>query len=104
MSLKDVMAADISAVFLNPDEFAETHSIDGVNILAVVDSDVIRKREGKVYDGVFREECMLFVKESDLGYRPTFGQAMRLDDEYYLVAACNENAGMLEITLGVNAS
>lgn len=96
--LKDYFVSDMDT-FLNQDEFAEIHDINGQNIPCIVDRDVLKQR---VSEGVYSAELVLFVKETDLGYRPVTGQHLRLDNELYLVYDCAENAGMLEITLEAN--
>ena len=39
-SFKDLVAADISDVFLNGQEFADTHTIDGKTMTVVVDENL----------------------------------------------------------------
>ena len=99
-NFKDFLAADL-ATFMNPDEFAETHDIDGQQIACIVDSDILKER-GQSVPGVYAGGKMLFVKTSDLEDRPVPGQYLRLDGKLYVVADCNESGGMLEITLGAN--
>jgi hypothetical protein len=106
MNFKDQMAADISAVFLNTDEFADMHDIDGQSLASVVDNDVLKNhsRQSERYDGIYKAEVTVCVKKSDLGYRPVTGQSMRLDGELYLVADCDEADGMLTIVLEASES
>ena len=44
-SFKDCVAADIHGVFLNNQEFASTHTIDGKEMDAVVDDDALLERD-----------------------------------------------------------
>lgn len=101
--LKDYMASDLAA-FFNQDEFAELHDIDGRQITAVVDRDVVRdySRLLERRDGVYVGEIAVFVRSTDLPDRPVKGQHLRLDGELYLVTECAESAGVLEITLEAN--
>lgn len=48
-SFKEVIAQDISAIFLNEKEFADTYNIDGKDILAVIDTDLIHERNKRSY-------------------------------------------------------
>ena len=96
---KDYLASDLTA-FINTDEFADTHDIDGQQVNCVSDSDVIDG--GSTYDGVYSRIKKLYVKAVDLPARPARGQHIRVDDELYIVAECTENLGMLEITLEAN--
>lgn len=103
---KDYLASDIS-VFFNSDEFAELHDIDGQQVLAVVDIDILKvrsDRRAERYDGVYKGEVTVYVKAADLPSRPVHGQHLRLDKKLYLVAECTENMGVLEITLEANES
>jgi len=101
--LKDYLASDL-AIFMSPDEFAELHDIDGHQVVAVVDRDVLRDRArlSDRREGVYVREIMVFVRSSDLPDRPIKGQHVRLDGELYLVTGCAGNAGMLEITMEAN--
>lgn len=106
MSFKEQVQKDI-AVFLNLDEFAELHDIDGSQVLAVIDNDILKirsDRQSERYDGVYKGEFVVFVKADNLPSRPVYGQHMRLDGRLYQVAECTENMGVLEITLEANES
>lgn len=103
---KDAIAADKKAVFINGDEFADLHNIDGQDILCVVDGDLITERQARRstedIEGVFKSQLTVFVDAADLLQRPIKGQGIRFDGEYYSVDECIENMGILEITLGAN--
>ena len=62
-SFKDCVAADIHGVFLNAKEFADTHTIDGREMDAVVDDDALLERDaarGGVHtDGTYRTRRLL---------------------------------------------
>ena len=47
MSFKDQIRQDLDAVFLNVDEFAELHRIEGKEIPVVVDNDQLVKQIGR---------------------------------------------------------
>jgi hypothetical protein len=106
-ALKDQIASDL-AIFLNLDEFADTHDIDGIDMPAIVDEDVLKERprssarDANELDGIYLGNLVLFVRFSDLGYRPVVGQHIKVDSKLYLVADCSEAGGVLEITLEVN--
>lgn len=108
-TLKDFMVSDIGA-FLNQDEFGEIHSVDGADMLVVVDNDLFKgrpKQPAESYyasSGVYVAEKVIFVRESDMGYIPVIGQRLTLDGHLYLVAECNNQMGVLEITLAANES
>lgn len=105
-AFKDAIAADKKAVFINGDEFADTHNINGVDVVCVVDGDLITERNAKTYaeyaEGVFKSQITIFVDAADLPQRPVKGEGIRFDGEYFSVDECIENAGIYEITLGAN--
>lgn len=106
-TFKDFANEDISEVFFNFDEFAETHNIDGVDMVAIIDSDVLKIRSNykqDQYDGVYKGELAVFVRETDINERPVFGQRLRLNGKLYLVVECTEDMGVLEIVLEANDS
>lgn len=95
MTFKDVVAADIEKVFLNTDEFAESHRIDGEDITCVLDED---KAVPNKIDGVYTMRRRLFISQLALGYRPEPEQKIKIDDNYFYVLDCIGN-DMLEIVL-----
>lgn len=104
--LKDYFNSDIDN-FFNLDEFAQIHTIDGKEVPAVIDSDVLKIRsnyKSEQYDGVYLNEIVVYVKAADLLERPVYGQQLRLDGNLYMVLECTENMGVLEIILGANES
>lgn len=103
MSLKDQMQADLD-LFLNLDEFAGWHDIDGRQVIASVDSDVNREETvvSERRDGVYIGEIIVLVRATDLPERPVKGQHIKLDGELHLVKQCSEDMGMFEIVLEAN--
>ena len=112
-SFKDCVAADIHGVFLNAQEFADTHTIDGREMDAVVDDDALLERDaarggvhtdgtyrGGVHtDGTYRTRRLLYVSKSDYGGRPMSGKALNLDGREYRVVQADEAAGVLSIEI-----
>ena len=97
MNFKDCIANDVS-VFINAAEFAETHNVDGTNILCAVDKDLLNPKKTDVA-GVYGSLKTLFVKAADLPDRPVIGQRITLDSARYTVISCDSNDGMLEIVM-----
>lgn len=108
-TFKDFLEADLPT-FFNIDEFATYRNIDGSDILVVIDDDLSQGRSRQPIDqynaaaGVYIKRITLFVRESDLGYRPVIDQTMIVDSEYFRVANCSDQMGVLEITLEGNAA
>lgn len=104
----EIMAADISAVFINPDEFAKVYNIDGKDTLAVLDTDLIHERNKRSYaefaEGVNQGQITLFVSRESFDSLPVKDQLMTINGKRYLVDEAADNAGVLEITLNVNTN
>ncbi|MBQ8698577.1 MAG: hypothetical protein IJ521_06230 [Schwartzia sp.] len=108
-AFKDIVAADMDDVFLNSEEFAEEHDLNGTVCICVVESPTTQGRfkKGKDYEGqdaVHGLTAIIHVKKSDIGEMPTEGQAFSLDGSYSEVDSCVEHMGMLTITLRENIS
>lgn len=107
-SFKEVIAQDISAVFLNGNEFADTYKIDGRDMLAVLDTDLIKERNQRSYaeyaEGVNQAQVTLFVERKYFDTTPIKDQLMVIDGRRYIVGEAADNAGVLEITLTVNTN
>lgn len=105
-AFKDAVKADIKQVFINHLEFADLHQIDGVEVLAVVDRDVLKERPNLTTSvdahAMFEEEIHVYVAYDDLSVKPVRGQILNLDGTIYLVSEVHENMGVLEITIRAN--
>ena len=106
MGFKDMVAADISAVFLNPDEFGETHNLNGTECTCVIYGDETAKRSAglldskRTPDGLHGDFISVCVKASDLPNIPKMGTNFKVDGQTYKVDSCTEDMGMLTMTLG----
>jgi len=106
-TFRDFLDADLST-FLNPIEFGDLHDVDGKEILAVIDEDLSQTRSRQPLElynatpGIYVQRIIMFVRKSDLGYRPVSDQLMKIDGAIYKVANCSDQMGVLEITLEAN--
>ncbi|MEG0869814.1 MAG: sugar transporter [Hafnia sp.] len=107
-SFKEIMAQDISAVFLNEKEFADTYNINGKDMLAVLDADLIHERNKRSYaefaEGVNQGQITLFVSRNNFTHVPVKDQLMVINGRSYAVNDAADNAGVLEITLTINTN
>ncbi len=94
MSFKDQLIADMG-IFLNANEFADWHDIDGKSILCVVDED---KSSPVANDGVYVVRRHLIINQDDLGYRPVPKQEMTIDGDTFDVVDCL-GEGLIDVIL-----
>ena len=104
MSLKDRILEDINSVFLNLEDFGETHTVDGKSIVCVFDDDALKIRSGSNELSVSESTLLLFAKESDLGKRKVVGEDIMIDGRIYIVDDWKVNLGIAEVVLHQNVS
>ena len=106
LSFRDCIAADIHQVFLNEDEFAEVHTVDGKPMRVILDDDSLLERDaargGVSTDGLYKTRRLLYLSKEDYGGRPAPGKALNLDGRVWYVVSADEDAGMLTIELEAN--
>ena len=101
-SFKDQVARDLDAVFLNLDEFAELHRVEGVEIPVIVDDDQLTKlKQGQIL-GLVEADMLLFGKASDFPSDLDPGRLLNVDGREMLVELSGCDMGMVEVALNQN--
>lgn len=95
MSLKEQLAADVSAVFLNTSEFADTIEVDGEAVSCILDDT--RAPQGTI-DGVTLYDATLHVPTAAIDF-PVINQRMVVDGRDATVVGTEENGAILSIRL-----
>ena len=104
MTLKDIIEQDIETVFLNVDEMAEAHTVDGKSVVCVFDQDASAVASSDVGGAAYLSTAKLMVRDGDLAKTPRVGKEMLIDSMPYLVLSVSDEMGMLAITLTVRDS
>ncbi len=105
-SFKEQIGKDFPQTFFNPAEFGERHTINGEEILIVVDNETLLELNlGKASDadGIFRDDKMFFAQKEGLGFEPVIGQIIEFDGETYQIGNVLEDCGGYAIILRGNA-
>lgn len=106
-SFKEQIKADL-AVFLNDQEFADGHTIDGKKMTVLVDENELLERDksklGTNTDGLYKARRLIYVSRAEFGPRPAKGRQLNFDGRIFRVEDCTEEDGMLAIELGVSRS
>ena len=87
--------------FINLDEFADDHLINGILLKCVIDNDIFDERStlsGDRSGGVFKDMISIFIKKEDIE-KPLIDEMITVDDEDYRVVEVKENMRMYEIEL-----
>lgn len=105
MGFKDVIKADVHKVFLNVEEFSDTHVINGVEMSVQIDSNEQIEREKRFnqnMDGIYKNQKLIYVAASDFGPMPKQGSILTMDKRTYRVADAIDEGGIYSITLEAN--
>lgn len=102
MSLKEQIERDLDAVFLNLDDFAERHRIEGTEISVVVDNDQLNKlKKGQIL-GLVEADMLLMGKAADFPADLEPGRLLNVDGREMLVELSGEDMGLVEVALRQN--
>lgn len=95
---KDMVAADRDAVFLNLDEFAEQHRVEGKMIVAVTDESIFGA-SGAASIGLAEYDLIVYVKVEDLPRKRPTGESLNVDGREFSIVSWREDCGIAEIQL-----
>lgn len=105
MSFKDQIKQDLSDVFLNLDEFADLHRIEGKVVPVVIDSDIMAKLS-KIGDnrihGMDEADMVIMGKASDLPENLDPGRLLNLDGREVIVVTTTSEMGLVQIAVRQN--
>lgn len=105
MSFKDQIKQDLSDIFLNLDEFADLHRIEGKEVPVVIDSDIMAKLS-KIGDnrihGMDEADMVIMGKASDLPENLDPGRLLNLDGREVIVVATTSEMGLVQIAVRQN--
>ena len=104
-SFKDQIKQDLSDVFLNLDEFADLHRIEGKEVPVVIDSDMLEKLS-KIGDnrihGMDEADMVIMGKASDLPENLDPGRLLNLDGREVIVVTTTSEMGLVQIAVRQN--
>ena len=105
MSFKDQIKQDLSDIFLNLDEFADLHRIEGKEVPVVIDSDIMAKLS-KIGDnrihGMDEADMIIMGKASDLPENLDPGRLLNLDGREVIVVTTTSEMELVQIAVRQN--
>lgn len=109
MTFKDQIAIDNSTIFMNLDEFADIHTINGKEMPVQVDSNEMIDREKRYQykrslyaDGVYLKELLIYVRAEDFGPLPAVGRVITFDNKMYVISDAIDEDGIYSLSLEAN--
>lgn len=106
-TFKEILRQDVGNVFMNTEEFAALHNVNGKRIPVVVDENELIEREKRAksrMDGIYVRATLIYVKATDIGALPPVGSALTLDGRTYRVIDAVNESGLYSIHLEANRS
>ncbi len=105
-AFKDQLKADMYNTFLNTEEFADIHIIDGKEMPAMIEEELEEYENLKNYDfdGLYKIKMIVFVSYESLGKIPVVDSRITVDNKKLFVVSVSESYGMLNLVLGVNTA
>ena len=91
---------DIDDIFLNLEEYADIHEINGREIKCVIDTDLVEKYGDKADSyrfGIMTNQVRIFVKASDMVPAPVQDQLLVIDGSHHRVDSVSSEMGVLVI-------
>ena len=105
MSFKYQIKKYLSDIFLNLDEFADLHRIEGKEVPVVIDSDIMAKLS-KIGDnrihGMDEADMIIMGKASDLPENLDPGRLLNLDGREVIVVTTTSDMGLVQIAVRQN--
>lgn len=93
---KQMVASDVTGVFLNLAEWGEEHEIAGRKIVCIIDTDVSANSKLADILGVYDNSVLIYLKDGDIP-RPKVGSRLSVDGSLHLVSRVSVETGMLVI-------
>lgn len=102
MGFKEQIQKDLDNVFLNLDEFAEKHHVEGVEIAVVVDNDQMNKlKQGQIL-GLIEADMLLMGRAVDFPADLEPGRLLNVDGRELIIEKSGEDMGLVEVALRQN--
>ena len=112
-AFKTQLANDLTSIFLNANEFADPHNVNGVTgINCIIDSDTTQSTRPGLgrFEGSEKETTMLFITESDWSGNgspvadwqlktPAYRQQVTVDSIRWIIKKADLFNGLYELTL-----
>lgn len=90
---------DSEEVFLNLDEFAELHKVDGKEIPVIIDTEGSLKLSGGFKLGVVDHEMIIYAKSESLPEKKEPGNSINLDGRQLTISKWDVDKGLSIISL-----
>lgn len=102
MTLKELMAGDVTDLFFMLSDFGETHEVEGKSIDIVIDNDELLKLKTGTEIGLGEADLLIYARSEDTPDRKAPGSLINFDGRECQVVDWVENTGVSCILLKQN--
>ena len=105
MGFKAIVKPAVHNIFLDLEEFADTHIVNGNEMPVLIDNNEQIEREKRINqntDGIYTNQRLIYVAASDFGPLPKQGSLLTLDKRIFRVEDAIDEDGVYSITLEAN--
>ena len=102
MNFKERVKSDLEQVFMNAEEFAEPHRIEGRVVDVVIDDDTLKERKQGQVIGIVEADMLIMGKKGDFPENLSPGRMLNVDVREMLIADSKEDMGLVEVALNQN--
>ena len=99
MSFKDMVSRDRMAVFLDLDTFGERLTVEGKEIVVVMDTDTLKEKQGGQDLAVAESSTLFFARVEDLPKRRAQGASLNVNGRECVIDEWTETMGIATIVL-----
>lgn len=92
---KDMVARDALTVFMNMEEFAEVHEINGQRLRCIIDTNEADTAPS-LYEGVYTLLTTVYVLSSEMR-APAVDEVFTIDDTMFVVKHVSDEDGLIVI-------
>ena len=102
MGFKDMVANDLSSVFLDIQTFGEMYRVEGKSIPIVLDSDELKERQGGQDLAVAESATLFYARTADLPPRKAPGSNLNINGRECIIDSWSEDMGISTVVLREN--
>jgi len=99
LTLKQLIANDIDSVFFNVNEFAEMHTVDGREVMAIIDEAELIARQASMEEGIADSSMLIMLKRKDFAYDKLPKDRIEFDGRMCIVDKWSEDTGVITVLL-----
>lgn len=104
MKFKERVKRDLDNVFLNTEEFAEMHRIEGKEVSVVINNSSLDEKKKGQTAGIVEADMLIMGKKTDFPANLSPGRLLNVDGRETIIVDSKEDMGIVEVAVNQNRS